>query len=90
MRQKQEGVTRRLSGFMMVDRGIPRQHYEVVDKSGNKIGEVTSGTMSPSLKKGIGMAYIKEGHWDEGAEIYIKVRDRQLKAKVTRPPFVGR
>lgn len=90
MRQKQEGVTRRLSGFMMVDRGIPRQHYEVVDKSGNRIGEVTSGTMSPSLKKGIGMAYIKEGHWDEGADIYIKVRDRQLKAKVTRPPFVGR
>lgn len=88
-KQKQEGVTRRLIGFVMVDRGVPRQHYEVVDQSGNWIGEVTSGTMSPSLKNGIGMAYLKKGYWNEGTEIYIKIRDRQLRAKVTKPPFVG-
>lgn len=88
--QKEEGVNRRLKGFEMIDRGIPRQHYEVRDKDGHPIGEVTSGTMSPVLKKGIGMAYLDEGFWQEGADIYINVRNKDLKAKVVKPPFINK
>ncbi len=90
LKQKQEGVDRKLKGFVMVDRGIPRQHYEVVDSYGSPIGEVTSGTVSPLLKNGIGMAYLSKGYWDEGTEILIRIRDRQLKAKVAKIPFIGR
>ena len=85
--QKANGVPRRLKGFVMVDRGVPRHGYEVTDKEGNVIGHVTSGTMSPMLHKGIGMAYIDKPYWKEGSEIYIKVRNKLLKAEVTRPPF---
>ncbi len=85
--QKENGVPRRLKGFVMEDRAIPRQHYEVTDADGNVIGEVTSGTMSPMLKKGIGMAYLDKPYWKEGSEIYIKVRNKLAKALVTRPPF---
>lgn len=85
--QKENGVPRRLKGFVMEDRAIPRQHYEVTDAEGNVIGEVTSGTMSPMLKKGIGMAYLDKPYWKEGSEIYIKVRNKLAKAIVTRPPF---
>jgi aminomethyltransferase len=85
--QKEEGVTRRLKGFVMEERGIPRQHYKVVDAEGNEIGEVTSGTMSPIVKKGIGMAYLKKGFWKADTEIFIQVRNKQLKARVVRPPF---
>jgi len=88
--QKEEGVNRRLKGFEMIDRGIPRQHYEARDKDGHPIGEVTSGTMSPVLKKGIGMAYLDEGFWQEGADIYINVRNKDLKAKVVKPPFINK
>lgn len=86
--QKEEGVNRRLRGFEMIDRGIPRQHYEVRDEDGNPIGEVTSGTMSPVLKKGIGMAYLNKGFWQENTEIFIRVRNRDLKAKVVKTPFI--
>jgi len=86
-KQKEEGVEKRLKGFIMEDRGIPRQHYKVVDAEGNEIGEVTSGTMSPILKKGIGMAYLKKGFWKVDTEIYIQVRNKKLKAKVAKPPF---
>jgi len=86
-KQKAEGVRRRLKGFVMQERAIPRQHYDVCDSSGHLIGEVTSGTMSPMLKKGIGMAYIDKPYWKEGSEIYIKVRKNLVKAVVTRPPF---
>lgn len=85
--QKELGVPRRLKGFVMVDRAIPRQHYDVTDANGEVIGEVTSGTMSPMLKKGIGMAYITKPYWKDGSEIYIKVRNKLAKAVVQRPPF---
>ena len=87
LRQKEQGTDRRLKGFVMVDRGIPRQHYEVVDASGNIIGEVTSGTMSPMLKEGIGMAYLDKGFWKADTELFIRVRGRDLRAKVTGIPF---
>ncbi len=60
--QKNKGVSRKLIGFEMIDRGIPRQHYPLFDKGGENVGEVTSGTMSPVLKKGIGMGYVKTAH----------------------------
>ncbi len=85
--QKANGVSRRLKGFVMADKGIPRHEYEVADADGNVIGQVTSGTMSPMTHKGIGMAYIDKPYWKEGSEIYIKVRNKLLKAVVTRPPF---
>jgi len=86
-KQKEEGVEKRLKGFIMEDRGIPRQNYKVVDAEGNEIGEVTSGTMSPMIKKGIGMAYLKKGFWKADTEIFIQVRNKKLKAKVAKPPF---
>ncbi|MFP4023339.1 MAG: glycine cleavage system aminomethyltransferase GcvT [Thiohalospira sp.] len=86
-KQKEEGVEKRLKGFIMEDRGIPRQHYKVVDAEGNEIGEVTSGTMSPMIKKGIGMAYLKKGFWKTDTDIFIEVRNKKLKAKVAKPPF---
>jgi aminomethyltransferase len=86
-KQKREGVARRLRGFVMIDRGIPRQHYEVADVSGKIIGEVTSGTMSPMMKQGIGMAYLPAGHCDTGSEIYIRIRNKDLKALVVDLPI---
>jgi aminomethyltransferase len=85
--QKAAGVSRMLRGFEMVDKGIPRQHYEICDASGRVIGEVTSGTMSPSLKIPIGMGYVDAAHAGIGSEIYIKVREKLLKAVVVKLPF---
>ena len=85
--QKASGVPRRLKGFVMEDRAIPRHGYDVVDADGKVVGSVTSGTMSPMLHKGIGMAYIDKPFWKEGSEIYIQVRNKRAKAIVTRPPF---
>ncbi len=85
--QKEKGVSHRLKGFIMEERAIPRQHYEVVNADGDVIGEVTSGTMSPMLKKGVGMAYVTKPYWKDGSEIYIKVRNKSAKAIVQRPPF---
>ena len=90
LKQKNEGVSRRLKGFIMIDRGIPRQHYEVIDSKGNIIGEVTSGTMSPMLKQGIGMAYLAKGFWKTGTEIFIRIRNKDLKAKVVNLPFYNK
>jgi aminomethyltransferase len=90
LKQKEEGVSRRLKGFVMIDRGIPRQHYEVVDADGNIIGEVTSGTMSPMLKQGIGMAYLQKGFWKPDTEIFIRIRNKDLKARVVNPPFYSK
>lgn len=86
-KQKTEGTTRRLVGFEMVDKGIPRHDYELIDASGNKIGVVTSGTMAPTLKKGIGMGYVKPAFMKPGSEIFVKVRDKALKAVVVTLPF---
>jgi glycine cleavage system T protein (aminomethyltransferase) len=85
--QKENGVPRRLKGFVMEDRAIPRQHYEVCNADGNVVGEVTSGTMSPMLKQGIGMAYLDKPFWKDGSVIYIKIRNKLAKAVVQRPPF---
>ncbi len=87
LKHKNEGVERRLKGFIMIDRGIPRQHYEVVNDKGNLIGEVTSGTMSPMLKQGIGMAYLIKDYCKPDTEIYIRIRNKDLKAKVVNLPF---
>ncbi len=87
LRQKENGVDKRLKGFIMEERGIPRQHYEVVNSDGQVIGEVTSGTMSPVLKQGIGMAYLNKGYWKTGTEIFIRIRNKDLKAKVVELPF---
>lgn len=86
--QKQVGVTRKLVGFEMIDRGIPRHDYEIVDEAGNSIGKVTSGTQSPSLQKAIGMGYVKTEFEKEGSEIFIKIRDSKIKAKVVKTPFI--
>lgn len=85
--QKAEGVTRKLVGFEMIDKGIPRNHYPINDASGNEIGYVTSGTQSPSLGKAIGMGYVQKAFATEDTEIYIAIRDKQLKAKVVKMPF---
>jgi aminomethyltransferase len=86
--QKEKGVSRKLVGFEMIDRGIPRSHYEICNSSGEKIGEVTSGTQSPVLGKGIGMGYVSTGFSKTGTELFIKVRDKLLKARVIKPPFI--
>lgn len=84
---KNNGVKRSLKGFVMIDRGVPRHYYEVCDAQGNNIGVVTSGTNSPMLNQGIGMAYIKPEFSKLGTEIYIKIREKLLKAQVSKMPF---
>jgi aminomethyltransferase len=86
-KQKAEGIKRKLVGFEMIDRGIPRHHYEICDENGVKIGYVTSGTQSPSLNKAIGMGYVQMEHTDLDSIIYVKIREKQLKAKVVKFPF---
>jgi len=90
LKQKDNGVEKKLKGFVMIDRGIPRQHYEVVDANGNIIGEVTSGTMSPMMKQGIGMAYVKKGFWNPDDEIFIRIRNKDLKAKIVNLPIYNK
>lgn len=85
--QKEAGLSRRLTGFIMEDRGIPRHDYAVLNADGETIGVVTSGTQAPSLGKAIGMAYLQKDYLAEGTEIFIQVRNKQLKAKVAKPPF---
>lgn len=85
---KTNGVSKKLVGFEMIDRGIPRQHYPIKDASGNLIGEVTSGTQSPSLNKAIGMGYVSTEFSKPDTEIFIEIRDRQIKAKVVKIPFL--
>jgi len=87
LKQKQEGVARKLTGFRLQERGIPRQHYPICDHSGIRIGEVTSGTLSPMLNTGIGMGYIKTEFTEPGQEIRIEVRNKMLKAVVVSPPL---
>ena len=85
--QKQNGVAEKLVGFEMIDRGIPRHDYEIVNVNGDRIGKVTSGTQSPSLQKAIGLGYIKTEMAKEGEEIYILIREQKVKAKVVKFPF---
>lgn len=91
-REKMEALkankpARYLKAFEMIDKGIPRQHYEICDADGNTIGEVTSGTQSPSLDKAIGMGYVAAGHHKLRTEIYIKIRNKSLKAVIVKLPF---
>ena len=85
--QKELGVTRKLVGFELIDRGVPRQDYEIVDKDGNTIGIVTSGTMAPSLNKGIGLGYVTTAFSSPDSEIYIRIRKNDVLAKVVKLPF---
>ncbi|MCX6312869.1 MAG: glycine cleavage system aminomethyltransferase GcvT [Bacteroidetes bacterium] len=87
LNQKEKGLTKKLVGFEMIDRGIPRHDYEIVDEAGTVIGKVTSGTQAPTLQKGIGMGYVKTANAKMGSEIFIKVRDKALKAKIVKTPF---
>ena len=86
--QKNNGVSRKLVGFEMIDRGIPRHGYEIKDAAGNTIGVVTSGTQSPSLNKAIGMGYVKTELAKAETEIFIQIRDKGIKAKVVKIPFI--
>lgn len=86
--QKEAGVTRKLVGFVMQERGIPRGHYPIVDASGELIGEVTSGTMSPSMEVGIGLGYVKTEFSKAGTEIFIQIRNKSLKAQVEKLPLL--
>ncbi|MDR3269141.1 MAG: glycine cleavage system aminomethyltransferase GcvT [Tannerella sp.] len=86
-RQKKEGVTRKLCAFELTEKGIPRQGYDMVDEGGNPIGKVTSGTMSPLMRKGIGLGYVKPEYAVTGTEIRIRVRNKNLTAQVVKLPF---
>ena len=85
---KDNKPSRKLVGFELIDRGIPRQHYPICDEAGNPIGEVTSGTMSPTLSKGLGLGYVKSEFSKVGTEIYIEVRGKLLKSVVSKIPFL--
>lgn len=85
--QKAAGVTRKLVGFEMIDRGIPRHDYLIKDAAGNTIGKVTSGTQAPSLNKGIGMGYVSVSHAALDSEIFIDIRNTPVRAKVVKTPF---
>ena len=88
-KQKEEGITRRLVSFVMEERGIPRQHYPICDESGTEIGEVTSGTQSPSLSQGIGMGYVLKEFSKADTPIWISIRNKQVKAIVKKSPLVS-
>ena len=85
--QKEKGVLKKLIGFEMIEKGIPRKDYKVVNKNQEEIGLVTSGTMSPSLSKGIGLAYVKTAYTAMETTIYIQIRNKTVAAKVVKPPF---
>lgn len=86
--QKEKGVSRKLVGFKMVDKGIPRHDYAIRTQDGKEIGKVTSGTMSPVLSTGIGLGYVLKEHAVANGTIYIDVRGKLLKATITKPPFI--
>lgn len=87
LQQKTDGVTKKLVAFELIDKGIPRHDYPIVDVNGNQIGVVTSGTMSPSLKKAIGMGYLPKEYAKVGTQIYIQIRNSNILAEVVKLPF---
>jgi aminomethyltransferase len=87
LKHKEAGVLRKLVGFELTERGIPRHDYEIVDKDGNIIGVVTSGTMAPSLNKGIGLGYVTTEFSGVDSEIFIRIRKNDIPAKVVKLPF---
>lgn len=86
-KQKKEGVARKLCGFQFIDKGIPRHGYDIVNEKDEKIGVVTSGSVSPTTRKGIGLGYVEPQYATIGSYVYIKVRDKNIKAEVVKPPF---
>ena len=86
--QKEAGLQRKLVAIEITGRGIPRSHYEICDADGNRIGEVTSGTMSPSLNKGIALGYVDTAHSKAGTEVFIKIREKLIDAVVVKAPFI--
>lgn len=87
-KQKHDGIKRKLVGFEMIDKGIPRHHYEIHDAAGAAIGYVTSGTQSPTLQKAIGMGYVTVDKSAIDEEIFVCVRDKKLRAKIVKFPFI--
>ena len=88
MKQKNEGVSKRLRGFILSERGIPRHGYELVNSEDKLIGTVTSGTMSPVLDKGIGMGYIAPEYSAFGTQVFVKIRNKNIPAEVVKMPFI--
>lgn len=86
-KQKAEGITKKLIAFEITEKGIPRHDYEIVNEEGEIIGIVTSGTMSPSLKKGIGMGYVKKAYAKVGTKIFIQIRNKAIPAVTVKLPF---
>ncbi|MFO7862966.1 MAG: glycine cleavage system aminomethyltransferase GcvT, partial [Salinivirgaceae bacterium] len=86
-KQKEEKPSRRLKPFILADKGIARKGYKIEDADGNEIGEVTSGTMSPSTNQSIGLGYVKQGFYKDGTEIFIRIRKKLVKAHITKLPF---
>jgi aminomethyltransferase len=86
-KQKNEGVSRKLVGLEMIDRGIPRHGHIIQNAEGKEIGVITSGTQSPSLGKAIGMGYVAKEHASEGSDVFIMIRDKAVKAQVVKMPF---
>lgn len=86
--QKNEGVSRRLRGFKLTDRGIPRHGYDLVNAEGAKIGHVTSGTMSPVLSQGVGMGYVDTAYSAFGTEIFVQIRNKAIPAQIVKLPFI--
>jgi aminomethyltransferase len=87
LKQKENGVSKKLVGFELLERGIPRHDYEIVDAEGHIIGRVTSGTQSPSLQKPIGLGYVEKAFSAIDSEIFIRIRNKDIKAKVVKIPF---
>ncbi|UBM57583.1 glycine cleavage system aminomethyltransferase GcvT [Marinilongibacter aquaticus] len=85
---KEQGTAQKLVGIEMIEKGIPRAHYNLLNEAGDKIGEISSGTMSPSLKIGVALAYVNTAYAKKETEVWVEVRNRKLKAKVVRPPFL--
>ncbi len=86
-KQKSEGISRKMCAFKLTERGIPRSHYEIVNLQGEIIGEVTSGTISPITKEGIGIGYVQTVYAKVDTEIAIRIRNKDIKAVVVKPPF---
>jgi aminomethyltransferase len=86
--QKKNGVSRKLVGFEMIDRGIPRHDYPICDATGQVIGKVTSGTQAPTLNKAIGMGYVQTDLASVGSEIYVNIREKLIKASIVKMPFL--
>ena len=87
-KQKDEGVKRKLVGLEMIDRGIPRHGYLLYNNDGEEIGKITSGSISPMTNKGIALGYVKTGFHNKETEVLVDIRNKKLKMKVVRPPFI--